>query len=275
MSESETFRAGGWEREAAVALACARTAGAYLRAQFGRPSKKRYRGDHDVQLPADVEAQRRIVDTLTQEFPGHGVLAEEGPAGEWPDTEFVWVVDPLDGTNNFGYGIAHCAVAITLFHWKRPVLALVVDPLLQREFLATQAVTAGEAVFHPPVPLRRSTVSLVTNYSVAGRIWGDRMHEVLGGRCKRILSMWAPALDLALISVGQLDGMICHQGDLLDVGGGMLLVTAAGGHVLDLSGTPLAAHGSMYGRPLSFVAARSSELARELLELVKSPQATP
>ncbi|TDC68309.1 inositol monophosphatase [Actinomadura sp. GC306] len=274
VSESEPFRNDGWEREARVALTCARVTGAYLREQFGRPAEKRYRGAHDVQLPADLEAQRRIIDTLAREFPGHGVLAEEGPAGEWPDTEFVWMIDPLDGTNNFAYGIAHCAVAITLFRRKRPVLALVVDPLLQREFIATQAVPPGEAAHHQPVPLQRSTVSLVTNYSTAGRIWGDRMHEALGGRCKRTLSMWAPALDLALLSVGQLDGMICHRGDLLDVGGGILLVTAAGGHVLDLSGAPLTAHGSMYGTPVSFVAARSRELAWELLELVESPQAT-
>ncbi|WP_168221259.1 inositol monophosphatase family protein [Actinomadura sp. WMMA1423] len=164
---------------------------------------------------------------------------------------------------------------ITLFRGGRPVMALVVDPLLEREFVATDAANGGAssrgaAAACPPVPLRRSTVSLVTNYSAAGRVWGERMHGVLGGRCKRILSMWAPALDLALISTGQLDGMICHEGGLLDVGGGMLLVAAAGGHVLDLSGAPLAAHRSMYGRPVSFVAAGSPELARELLDVARS-----
>ncbi|MFG2090850.1 inositol monophosphatase family protein [Spirillospora sp. NPDC048824] len=272
MSESEPFPDGGWKREGTVALGCARAAGAYLRARFGLPAEKRYRGDHDVQLRVDVEAQRRIIATLAEEFPGHGVLAEEGAAAEWPDTEYVWVVDPLDGTNNFGYGIAHCAVAITLFRWERPVLAVVVDPLLRREFVATEVSPPGTVPPCPPVPLRRSTVSLVTNYSAAGRVWGDHIREVLGGRCKRTVSMWAPALDLALISAGHLDGMICHDGGLLDVGGGMLLVSASGGHVLDLSGAPLTAHGSMYGRPVSFVAARSERLARELLECARSPQ---
>ncbi|MGI5207207.1 inositol monophosphatase family protein [Spirillospora sp. CA-108201] len=266
VSESEPSRTGGWEREAAVALACARAAGDYLRAQFGRPAEKKYLGDHDVKLRADVEAQRRIVGALAGEFPGHGIIAEEGPAAEWPGAESVWVVDPLDGTNNFGYGIAHCAVAITLFHRGRPVLALVVDPLLGREFVATETAPRAAAAARPPVPLRRATVSLVTNYSTAGRVWGERMHGTLGGRCKRLLSLWAPALDLALISAGQLDGMICHEGGLLDVGGGMLLVGAAGGHVLDLSGAPLTAHRSLHGGPVSFVAAGSAELARELLE---------
>ncbi|MFB4306388.1 inositol monophosphatase family protein [Actinomadura sp. GTD37] len=271
MSEGERFRTSDWGREAAIALGSARAAAEHLRAQFGCPAEKRYRGDHDVQLPADVEAQRRIVATLGAEFPGHGILAEEGPAREWPGTEFVWVVDPLDGTNNFGYGVAHCAVAITLFQWERPVLALVVDPLLGREFVAAEAPVPAPAPAPPPVPLRRSTVSLVTNYSSAGRVWAERMQHTLGGRCKRILSMWAPALDLALISTGQLDGMICHEGGLLDVGGGMLLVSAAGGLVLDLSGAPLTAHGSMYGRPVSFVAARSADLAHELLGFARAP----
>ncbi|MBO2456454.1 inositol monophosphatase family protein [Actinomadura violacea] len=268
VSESQPPPGGAWQAQAAVALGCARSAGAYLRSQFGTASPRRYQGDHDVQLAADVEAQRRIVTGLTERFPGYGVLAEEGPVRRWPDAEHVWLVDPLDGTNNFGYGIAHCAISISLFRRRRPVLALVVDPLLRREFVAVEP-PSGERPAAPPgpcVPLRRSTISLVTNYSAAGRVWGDRMSEALSGKCKRVTSLWAPALDLALVSCGQLDGMICHEGDLLDVGGGTLLVRAAGGHVLDLSGAPFQAHGSMYRRPVSFVAARDERLARELLE---------
>ncbi|MBX6765766.1 MAG: inositol monophosphatase [Actinomadura rubrobrunea] len=254
-----------------TALESARSAGEYLRARFGLPGAKRYLGDHDVQLNVDVEVQEYLVHSLTTAFPDYGILAEEGLRGGWPDTEFVWVIDPLDGTNNFGYGIAHCAIAIALFHLQRPVAALVVDPLLQREFVATEHTRPDSAVAHAPIPLRRSTISLVTNYSTAGRLWGNRMNEVLGGRCKRLVSLWAPALDLALISAGQLDGMICHAGDMLDVGGGMLLVTASGGCVVDPSGAPMAAHGSMFGSPVSFVAARTRELADELLQYASAP----
>jgi myo-inositol-1(or 4)-monophosphatase len=258
-----------WEPQLAAAVESARRAGKELQAQFGVRRTGRYKGRHDVQLRADLEAQQIIVDSLAEAFPGYGVLAEEGLRARWPDTERVWVIDPLDGTNNFGYGIGHCAISIALFDGEHVVLAVVVDPLLNREFIAVEgrprpALPGGE------VPLGRATVSLVTDYSEAGRIWGNRMSESLGARCKRTVSMWAPSLDLALISEGALDGMICNRGDMLDLCGGVFLVTAAGGSVLDMAGRPLRITSAMQDSPVSFVAARTPALAAELLAHARS-----
>jgi myo-inositol-1(or 4)-monophosphatase len=218
-------------------------------------------------LKADLSAHRVIVESLSMEFPDYGIVSEEEGQQEWPKNEFIWVIDPLDGTNNFGYGIAHCAIAITLFRWDRIVMALVVDPLLNREFYATERVAMPSATV-PDVPLHRATISLVTNYSDEGRQWGNRMSEFLGAHCKRTLSLWAPSLDLALIADGAVDAMVCHHGYLLDVCGGLFLVTSAGGVVLDLAGNPLRFGRSSHAEPVSFVAARTPRLGRELVARV-------
>lgn len=228
-----------------------------------------YRGRRDIHLDADAVANRVIVESLSQEFPDYGIVSEELDHSRWPDNEHVWVIDPLDGTNNFAYGIAHCAISITLFCRDEVVLALIVDPLLNREFYATGDTFLPLRNDATP-SLTRATVSLVTNYSDEGQDWGVQMGAYLGDYCKRTVSLWAPALDLALIAAGSLDAMICHNGHVLDVCGGVFLVTSAGGAVLDMDGNPLRLRRSSSGERVSFVAARTSRLGGELLERARS-----
>jgi myo-inositol-1(or 4)-monophosphatase len=261
-----------WERHLQTARECARIAGDAIRERFGVREIVTYKGAYDVQLRADLIAQKRIVDQLSWRYPGHAIVAEEDPQTAWPDAEHVWAVDPLDGTNNFGYGVAHCAVAITLFAGQRPVLGLVYDPLLDREFSATEG-TVSRRDLAARVPLRRATVSLVTDYSSVGRQEGLRIGNLLSGVCKRVFTLWAPALDLALVATDGIDAMVCHQASFLDVCAGMYLVRAHGGCVLGPDGAELLPERSLSRRPVTFVAARDRSLARQLLDLVKGVEA--
>ncbi len=236
-----------WEPQLAAARLSARAGGRAVRAQFGKSEVTTYKGADDVLLAADVIAQDIIVEQLTEFDADYGILAEEGPRTPWPDREFVWVVDPLDGSNNFGFGIAHCAIAITLFHEDSVVLSVVWDPLLDREFFAFlpsgRCFCPSSTIVAPTSSIERTTVSLVANYSVAARDWVNHASAVFGERCRRAVNLWAPALDLALVSEGPIDAVICHDGDLRDTCGGLFLVIAAGGAVLDLDGRPLTVRG--------------------------------
>src|SRR5207244_8773184 len=139
--------------------------GRALRSQFGQRAIAAYKGQNDVLLAADLTAQDVIAPQLRAAYPDYGLVSEEEVGDSWPAGGSVWVVDPLDGSDQFGYVIAHCAVAITLVHWDSVVLALVFDPLLEREFFATEdRALAPRSVAH--VKLREATVSLVPNYSV-------------------------------------------------------------------------------------------------------------
>jgi myo-inositol-1(or 4)-monophosphatase len=144
-----------------VQRSAARLAGRELLPLFGVRDVSRYKGRHDVQLRADLIAQKIILDALQNAFPASGVLAEEDASTPGPERELLWVVDPLDGTNNFGYGIAHCAISITLFHENEVVLALVFDPIQGREFSAVRGITTSSPTRRED-ELTRATVSLVT-----------------------------------------------------------------------------------------------------------------
>jgi myo-inositol-1(or 4)-monophosphatase len=259
--------AASWEQQLKVARSVAGEAAAAISPEFGHRYITQRRGPYDVQLRADITAQDIIVSRLLAEFPDYGLVAEEGMQDGWNQASNMWAVDPLDGTNNFGYGIAHCATSIALFAEEQVVLSVVRDVLLDREYYAIQAKPRADVRFaHTPV--ERATVSLVTDYSPEGRVGGNELERVLSAHCKRVVTLWAPALDLALIANGGLDAMVCLRASLLDVCSGIFLVQMAGGSVLDPGGLPLRIFRHQHAAPVAFVAARDAALAQKLLKLV-------
>jgi myo-inositol-1(or 4)-monophosphatase len=247
----------------------AKQAGEQIRPEFGRRTILQYRGLYDVQLKADVTAQEIIVKKLSEIYPDHGVVSEENLPMTWSSAEFLWVVDPLDGTNNFGYGIAHCAVAITLFQGNQVKLAVIYDPMLRREFYSAADARFPDSAAIPASNPSQATVSLVTDYSQAGRSRAMLVESVLSCHCKRVASLWAPSLDLALVAVGELDAIVCSSASLLDVCGGLFMVESMGGCVLDMKGNSLTVSRAMHDQPIAFVASRSAALAQDLVELVQ------
>jgi myo-inositol-1(or 4)-monophosphatase len=254
-----------WTRELDSARGTVREVARAIRPEFGKRAITTSRGLHDVQLHADLLAHDIISARLKSEYPGYGLVTEEDPGIPWPEADKMWVVDPLDGTNNFGYGIAHCAVALTLFSADRVVLAIIFDPILGREYYATEVAHSGFSV-PATTPLGRATVSVVTDYSEDGRVRGQDVSSKIGSRSKRVVSLWSPAMDLALVASGGLDGMVCYRGSLLEVCGGLYVLQSAGGHVIGFDGEPLDIRRDMYQEPISFIAASTEVQAQEILD---------
>src|SRR5207247_3031635 len=96
-----------------IAVSAAQGAGQLMRANSRSPKKINSSTQHDIKLELDVRCQKLIERTLRQAYPQIGILGEEGVLGD-TQTEHRWVVDPIDGTVNFTYGIPHCCVSIAL-----------------------------------------------------------------------------------------------------------------------------------------------------------------
>ncbi len=96
-----------------TAATAARAAGALLRENFGRELNVNAFAAHDIKLELDVRAQELITQIILARFPDHAIYGEEGMDGN-PDGEFQWIVDPLDGTVNYFYGIPHFCVSIAV-----------------------------------------------------------------------------------------------------------------------------------------------------------------
>ena len=97
----------------ACAVEAARAAGRMMRDNLRSTKKVNEATPHDIKLELDVRCQKRIERTLRRGFPGIPILGEEGVLGD-PQAPWRWVVDPIDGTVNFFYGIPHACVSIAL-----------------------------------------------------------------------------------------------------------------------------------------------------------------
>jgi fructose-1,6-bisphosphatase/inositol monophosphatase family enzyme len=106
----------------------ARAAGKLLRENFQRQPRVKAFAAHDIKLEIDVQAQELISKLLLEEFPAHALYGEEGIAGD-QSSDHQWIVDPLDGTVNYFYGIPHFCVSIALRLHKELVVGVIYDPV--------------------------------------------------------------------------------------------------------------------------------------------------
>ena len=195
---------------------------------------------NDFVTEVDRAAEQAIIEVLRDAFPGHGILAEEsGESG--PESEFTWIIDPLDGTTNFIHGLPQYAVSIA--QTKNGVLehAVVYDPNTNEMFTASR----GAGAF---LNDRRIRVSRRTrlNESLIGTGFPFRqfdhvdaylaMFKELTQKTAGIRRPGAASLDLAYVAAGRFDGFWEMGLSPWDMAAGVLLIQEAGGLVSDLSG---------------------------------------
>src|SRR5262245_7540873 len=120
-----------------AAIVAAREAGNSLRTHFGvTPDVKEFH-DHDIKIELDERTQALITERLLSTFPEHALLGEEGIAGN-QQSEWHWIVDPIDGTVNYFYGLPHFCVSIALRHRDEIVVGVIHDPMRDELWAATK-----------------------------------------------------------------------------------------------------------------------------------------
>jgi myo-inositol-1(or 4)-monophosphatase len=199
------------------------------------------KGRNDFVSEVDRQAEQEIIQILRKAYPGHVFLGEEsgrqGAAGD----EYVWIVDPLDGTTNFLHGFPQFAVSIALMHRGVPEAGVIYDPMRQDLFTAKRG---GGATLNN----RRIRVTKLN--SLAGALLGtgipfkDQTHiDAYLGMLKALVRDTAgirragsAALDLAYVAAGRLDGFWELGLQKWDIAAGVLLIKEAGGIVTDLDG---------------------------------------
>jgi len=218
----------------AVAQQAARAAGDLLRAQFEKPLTVNVATAHDIKLEVDVEAQNLITRILLERFPAHALYGEEGIVGD-QGSDYQWVVDPLDGTVNFFYGIPHFCVSIALRFRDEVIVGVVFDPM-RNEFWSAEkngiATLNGKPIqVSPRAQLSEAMVSIGFAKTSATIDAGLPLLQDLVHRVRKCRMLGSAALDLAYIASGRLDAYIEQGISLWDIAAGSLLVERAGGRV--------------------------------------------
>ncbi|WP_129115046.1 inositol monophosphatase family protein [Halegenticoccus tardaugens] len=221
-------------RLADVAVEAARAGGTFLAAEFRNGEVEATYGTDDVKAAVDRDAERRVVRTIREAFPDHAYHGEE--SGRNGDHEYRWVVDPLDGTNNFASGLPSFATAVAALRDGEPVASAIHEPLpgtTYRAEVGGGATANGEPIAaDSDLPLDRGTVSLVVGLSAIRdperRAAAARIEDALSTRCKRVLQTWSPCVDWGLVARGSLEGIVCYHPDVYEQYAGELLAAEAG-----------------------------------------------
>jgi myo-inositol-1(or 4)-monophosphatase len=217
-----------------LATHAALEAGKLLRKHFGTDAVVDEASDHDIKLALDKESQELITQILLGAREGDALYGEEGIAGNQA-SDRQWIVDPIDGTVNYYYGIPHFCVSIALRVAGEITVGVIHDPMVGE----TWTVEKGAPAYLNGKPIsasKRETLAESVLYVGCGkdedalRTGVDRFHKA-SLRARKMRMMGSAALGMAYIASGRIDGYIESRISLWDIAAGQLLVETAGGKV--------------------------------------------
>ncbi|MFZ5602777.1 MAG: inositol monophosphatase family protein, partial [Pseudomonadota bacterium] len=203
------------------------------------------KGANDFVTKVDRASEERIIDGLRKRYPDHSFFGEENGLveGQGEGKDYVWVIDPLDGTTNFIHGVPHFAISIGLKIRGQLEVAVVLDPMRKEEFTAargrgaqlngrrirvTSRTKLDGALLATGFPFRPDQNRVFDAYM---GMFGDFARSTAG-----IRRAGAAALDLAYVASGRYDGFWEFGLSEWDMAAGTLLVTEAGGLIGDIKG---------------------------------------
>jgi myo-inositol-1(or 4)-monophosphatase len=222
-----------------------RDSGEELRNRYGRDNHVREKKDASLVTDADIAVENLILTQIRKRFPDDGYIAEESgrQKADRRSGSYVWVIDPLDGTTNFANGYPYFCTSIARCRYNdqgllESVVGGVHDPMTQKFYLAEKGhgafLNGTKMKVHDGRPIQKS-------FLVSGFYYGHdeqlekevRRFYKLACACQSIRRDGASALDLALVAAGVFDGFWERELSIWDIAAGCLLVTEAGGSLMN------------------------------------------
>ena len=197
---------------------------------------------NDFVSDVDRAAEAEIVNALKRAYPDHGIIGEEGSSIN-PGADYQWIIDPLDGTTNFLYGVPHFAVSIALKYRGRLEQAVIYDPIKDELFTAGRGEGSRLNNRRIRVSQRRSMTGALLSTGIPFRegseahldMYLDTLKALIPGTVG-IRRPGSAALDLAYVAAGRFDGFWEFGLKPWDMAAGILLIQEAGGLVSDMQG---------------------------------------
>ncbi|MCO4800153.1 MAG: inositol-1-monophosphatase [Colwelliaceae bacterium] len=226
-----------------IAVRAARTAGNVITRAFEQADKIEVesKGTNDFVSNVDIAAEQAIVETIKKSYPEHTIIGEETGQHEGSDSDFQWIIDPLDGTTNFVKGIPHFAVSIALKVKGKLDQAVIYDPIRGELFTASRGKGAQLNGFRIRVKQNKELTGAIL---ATGFPFKQKQHmpaymnmfQALFEKTSDMRRAGSAALDLAYVAAGRVDGFFEIGLKPWDTAAGELLVIEAGGLVTDFTG---------------------------------------
>lgn len=224
-----------------VAREVAIEGGNMIRERFLTEKKISFKGRSDIVTDVDLEVESLVLDKVRYEYPDFSVLAEESSPIQ-TNSEYTWVIDPIDGTRNFAEGIPHFCILVALAKGSDVELGITYDPIKEELFTAQRGMGAflnGEPIsVTDKVEISECLLGFDLGYlDQKARTALDMIRSLWPG-FQSMRLMGSAGLGMAYASAGRLDLYFHHSLSPWDMAAGLILAREAGGAVVDRQGNP-------------------------------------
>ena len=228
-----------------IALRAARKAADFILLSFHRPDQFQIeqKSSKDFVTNIDRTAEDIIIEQIRTTYPNHNILAEEsGDKTQTDQSEYTWIIDPIDGTMNFIRGIPHFAVSIGIRKGKHLEHGIILDPINQEEYVASRGYGATLNAKKMRVANRETLDEALIASGIAASSVSERLDfyiekfKEFTRICQSVRSTGSAALDLAYVASGKTDGFWHPDLKPWDIAAGVVLVREAGGFIGDFMG---------------------------------------
>lgn len=217
-----------------IALKAAIEAGKILRTNFPGQSHVEGKGLHDIVTQSDRQSELVILNILQEHFPDFTYVAEESGIYQ-TDSDYIWYIDPLDGTSNFATGNPYFSISIALAYKGDIIMGVVYNPIVNELYIAEK----GKGAFlnnlqihvNKKDNLADALISSAFSGSEADIKHGLKTIEKLALNSRKVVVNFSPALDLCNVARGRMDGVVSKGTTPEDHAAGSLILTEAGGTV--------------------------------------------
>lgn len=227
-----------YEKELKVAKNVAKKAGKILMKYFGKVGYE-IKKDNSRVTKADLESEKLILKTIRKNFPEHTIYSEEAGIDQ-KKSDYMWVIDPLDGTTNFSLGNPFFNVSIGFVKKDEPILGVIYYPILKELYYAVKgegAYTNGKKI---NVSNKKDIKKIILGYchsrgeEPVKRI--IKIFDKIKPKCPYFRKFGSAALELAYVGIGRIDGFLMVNMNPYDVAAGAVIAKEAGAKVTDLKG---------------------------------------
>ncbi len=222
------------------AVEIAREAGLFLKDRLNAPHTIDYKGVINLVTEADRMSEALILERLGQRFPNHSVLTEESPGSD-KNSNYRWIIDPLDGTTNYAHGYPVFCVSIALEYQKRITTGVVYNPMMDELFLAERGqgswLNGRQIKVSGTSDLSLSLIATGFPYDIRESKINNLDHfNSMVKQVQAIRRAGSAALDMAYVAAGRFDGFWELKLMPWDTAAASLLIIEAGGSISDLAG---------------------------------------
>ena len=223
-----------------TAVVAARLAGQRAMEEL-RYISKSIKNDDEMVTQADPICQKLIIDRIRETYPDHGFIAEEGKDGQLlsipprSDESIWWVIDPIDGTNNFANSLLCFCVSIAAMQDGKPILGVIFDPTTDSMY--TAAVDMDAQLNSSSITVNEDPFSPFTSFGIDSHSYPETntgSKKVM--ELTRFRALGTTALHMAYVAKGAMVGMACASPRLWDIAAGAIIIERAGGIVTDIKG---------------------------------------